>query len=1038
MSTFAGIEMGRQALNAFRLGMQTVGHNIANMGTEGYSRQRVDFSTVQPMNIQNVGQLGQGMKADEIIRIRDEFLDFQFRNNQTNLGYWEKINDLYNSIQNYISEPTSEGIRSAMNTFFTSMQTLQQSPEDTSARRNLVESANSLSDSLSNLINSLDTYNQSINLQIQQSVSDANDMLHDVAALNKEIYHAESLGQNANDLRDKRDVIVDKLSKMMDITYSEPIEKNNINGEFFLTLNGRVLVQGDKVRELKAHAFQWDNQVYYDVQVAQNEFDIIDNCSVADVLATGNEGTYQLTVDRVANGVSWTVGGGDAHCLETRSVQTSYFQDGIILDENSDRTISRKLSFRTLIEPENSDDEDLAGQPVILNIQIDWDEDSEVWQLRAKKNNGEEIIEDYSSDETLTVSDLETFIADAIDSDTDFSQLHVEAVTNDDDDNAALKFWVENEVPLEFTDYSGMLGALSTVQTELTDVNMRNRPMTESDSLNISGSFRIQVGTQGTRVTSNIFRESSATGLESGVILGSGNAGDKHTFRIGVADSQVDISATWNDSTKQWVLSSDLGNPPQSIAINSDDDDEDAEGVLTVEDVTNFINETIKYAAQNGSNSLALNGISATAGPTNGTKVQFYIESKTNNLISISDVQGNLAEKMGIVNKNPVITIDVNESDSLITIRNKINEKYQEELGLNAPEQWVHASIVQDSDQSYYLTIASDVAGEAQRITLMGAEDGNMQVLRRLGLTSNELIKRDEDTGVNIYREISAIPSGGVAQDASFTLNGVRYLSSENMFNTAKRVPAVGGTDYSASTLSEIADGMWLNLKNAGIATITVKHHVRDGSIKALEESRDYTIPEIKSELDLMAYDLINNINAYNYSGYGIASRINTTGTAFFNNSGFKANAAETLSVNEQLISDNALIGAAMGLKNANGIASSGISGGSGDGTNASRMNNLNWSKISLDGTTTIGGIYDSMLSQIGSNAAHATLMYSTEATVSEQIDAERQSISGVNIDEELMSMVILNRAFGAMSRYITAMDEMLNTLINGFGLVGR
>ena len=64
--------------------------------------------------------------------------------------------------------------------------------------------------------------------------------------------------------------------------------------------------------------------------------------------------------------------------------------------------------------------------------------------------------------------------------------------------------------------------------------------------------------------------------------------------------------------------------------------------------------------------------------------------------------------------------------------------------------------------------------------------------------------------------------------------------------------------------------------------------------------------------------------------------------------------------------------------------------------------------------------------------------MYTTQATVSEQIDAQRQAVSGVNLDEELMNMVILNRAFGAMSRYVTAMDEMLNTIINGFGTVGR
>ena len=143
-STFGGLEMGKSALNAFRLGMQTVGHNISNMNTEGYSRQRVVFSTVTPEDIPHVGQLGQGMYASTIERIRDEFLDFQYRDNNATLGYWEKINDLYDSIQNYISEPNSSGIRSAMDTFFTNMQTLQQTPEDTSARRALVESATSV------------------------------------------------------------------------------------------------------------------------------------------------------------------------------------------------------------------------------------------------------------------------------------------------------------------------------------------------------------------------------------------------------------------------------------------------------------------------------------------------------------------------------------------------------------------------------------------------------------------------------------------------------------------------------------------------------------------------------------------------------------------------------------------------------------------------------------------------------------------------------------------------------------------------------
>ena len=1023
-STFGGLEMGKSALNAFRLGMQTVGHNISNMNTEGYSRQRVVFSTVTPEDIAHVGQLGQGMYASTIERIRDEFLDFQYRDSQANLGYWEKINDLYDSIQNYIAEPTSSGVRAAMDTFFTNMQTLQRSPEDTSARRAVVESANSVGEMLSNLISNFNTYNEAVNSQVQQSVAEANQMLYDLAALNQEIATAEALDQNANDLYDKRDVILDKLSKMMDIQYNEPLERDGVKGEFFLSVNGRVLVQGVHVRELKAHAFMWDNQVYYDVQVAENEFDIVDNIDVAEALATGPEGTHQLTVDRIANGVEWTAGGGNAHCLETRAILTSEFENGNILTENS-ADIPYKLSFRTLSL-------DSAGEetPSVLTIKIDKNEDG-TWKLRAELNgettdsNGDPLFTDgVSSSENLTVNELVDFINDAV------SASGVNLVAEVSGGGTSITFTADSNIyadsPVELTDYAGMLGTLSEAKAELTDVNMRVEPIEVTDALNISGSFRIQVGTQGTRVTSNVFRQTAD--LAEGEILAAGTAGERHTFRVGVSGDQVDFTVAWNNSTGKWILSSDLGNSTT------------AGETLTTKDLTDFMSATFKENAKR-SDTPSLANLYVRAEPSSNP-TQFYIESRENHLISISDVEGNLAEQLGIVNKNPVITIDVENTDSLVTIRNKINEKYQAEFGLTEPEQWVHASV-----DNGYLEISANVAGEAQRITLMGSEDGNMQVLRRLGLTQNQIITtnipdpEDSSTYLKSYREVVYIPDSGIAQDASFSLDGVRYLSSDNKFNFARRIPAVSGetsSRYSAKELSEVSEGLWLNLKSEGSAIIKVSHHIKGGSIKALEESRDEMIPNLKSELDELAYGLIKNINALQYSGYGVASDITTTGVAFFNNLSMQSGAADNLKVTDRVSKDPSLIGAAMGLKDENGKALKGVSAGAADGTNASRMNDLNFAKVLENGTMTISGIYDAMLSQIGTEASHANLMYQTQATVTQQIDGQRQAVSGVNLDEELMDMVILNRAFGAMSRYITTMDEMLNTIINGMGLVGR
>ena len=1009
-STFGGLEMGKSALNAFRLGMQTVGHNISNMNTEGYSRQRVNFATVTPEDIAHVGQLGQGMYASDIERIRDEFLDFQYRDNNATLGYWEKLNDLYDSIQNYIAEPNSSGVRAAMDTFFTNMQSVQQAPEDVAARRALVESAQSVGSMLSNLISNFDTYNETVNMQVKQAVDEANGMLHDLAALNKKITEAEALDQNANDLYDQRDLILDKLSKMMDISYNEPMEHNGVKGEFFLSVNGRVLVQGIHVRELKAHAFMWDNQVYYDVQVDENEFDIVADPNIAEALAVGPEGTYQLNVDRVANGLEWTTGGGNAHCLETSAALTSDFAEKIVLNSSS-ADIPYKLSFRVL---------DADDKPSVLNIKIDKDTDNSRWKLRAELNG--DALDDlttYTDSTDLTLEDLMDFINDAASSE----NIALEAQERG---NALLFVPTENS-SIEVTDYAGMLGTLTEIKRELPSVNMRTEPEKITDALNISGSFRIQVGTQGTRVTSNNFGANSGKNLEAGEILGEGTVGERHTFRIGVAGDQVDFTVSWNASTSKWVLSSDLGTSAT------------AGETLTVKDLTDFMSDTIINSTDVDAQALDSLGIT-TGKSSSGVVTQFYIESRDNHLLSISDVEGNLAEQLGIVNENPVITIDVENTDSLVTIRNKINEKYQEEFGLTSPEQWVHASV-----DKGYLEISANVAGEAQRITLMGSTDGNMQVLRRLGLTSNHKIVTDilddNDEKMISYREVAYIPDTGIAQDASFSLNGVHYLSSDNKFNLARRVPALTGDvgdRYSAKELTTVSDGLWLNLKEAGSTIITVRHHIQDGTIKGLEEARDEMIPNLKSELDELAYGLINSINAYQYSGYGVSGDITTTGVAFFNPLGTKAGAAQRLSVNEKVSADPSLIGAAMGAKDENGLALKGISGGSGDGTNASRMNNLNFAKVLENGTMTIAGVYDAMLSQIGTEAGHTKLMYTTQATVSEQIDGQRQAVSGVNLDEELMNMVILNRAFGAMSRYISTMDEMLNTIINGMGLVGR
>lgn len=884
LNSFFGLEMGKRALNAFRRGIEVAGHNVSNVKTEGYSRQRVNLSTTDPytdpglMRPGTPGQIGTGVKIDEIVRIRDAFLDFQYRSELSDLGYWSKVNSMYETLQLYISEPDGKGIRAAFDTFWSSLQGLQKSPESTAARESVVQAAKSLGLLVDTVVSGYDEYASMVNSEVKSSVDQVNSLLHQVASLNKQIYALQALDQNPNDLLDKRDLLLDKLTQMIDIDIQEPFKNGDITGEFFITLNGKALVQGDKVREVVAHAFQWEGKTYYDVQVKENEFDIVEDCTVALALATGPEGVHQLNVDRLANGLEWTVGGEDPYCL------------------NPDGTVKLNPS----------------GDPVY----------------------------------------------------------------------------------------------------------MRLHPMTTTEALGLLGSFRIQVGSQGTQVASKIFSNSSNPDLNPGDILGAGKPGDTYTFRIGAGDYEANVTVAWNETNQTWDMTSDVFVPGTAAVPSATDH-------LTVSDLSNFL-KTV----------LPSDGDDAFTVKTGTPPTQFSIASNNNYLMTISDVYGDLAAQMNMVGTNPVVTIDVEETDSLETIRNKINEKYQEAYGLTNPEQWVHASLQQAPDQSWYLSIASDVAGEAQRITIMGDEDGSNQILRRLGLVKTVQIGTT-GAGDPVYREVTAYSQ--IAEDASFTFDGVRYLSADNKFEKARRVPAgTNRNDYSAKTLDTVSEGIWLELKGIGRTAITVRHHVKGGSIKALEEIRDGFLPQLKGELNEMIWSLVNNFNAYQYSGYGIGDNINTTGVAFFDPIGFKSRAASLLEVFDPLEYDVSLIGAAMGKLDGDGKAIYGKSAGSGSGLNAARMAGMKEAKLLDSNSASFGDFYEAYLAKIGSDAGRAALMYKAQKSLTEQIDMQRQAVMGVNIDEEMLDIMMFNQAFNAMSRYVTTIDEMLDRIINGFGLVGR
>ena len=246
-STFMGLETAKRSLFAHQTALQTTGHNIANANTKGYTRQIVNFVAAAPMeapgmqNSTSPGQLGQSVEFDYIKRVRESFLDHQYYNENKSYGEWSVRKDALAKLEAIINEPSDTGIRTVIENFWNAWQTLSKEPENVTARAALKESALAMSDAFNHTARQLADLQRDIGENIEVRVTQANTILTQVARLNYEIYRIEGLGDNANDLRDQRDLLVDELSGMINITVTET------NSAYNIQMGGVALVNGNEV-----------------------------------------------------------------------------------------------------------------------------------------------------------------------------------------------------------------------------------------------------------------------------------------------------------------------------------------------------------------------------------------------------------------------------------------------------------------------------------------------------------------------------------------------------------------------------------------------------------------------------------------------------------------------------------------------------------------------------------------------------------------------------------------------------------------------
>lgn len=261
-NSFAGIEIGKRSLMAHSTQIHTAGHNIANADTEGYSRQRVILKSFEPIYRPDLeramvpGQIGQGAEVESIKRIRDELLESRIVEQKNVESYWETRDKYYSMIESVYNEPNDVSVRTNMDAFWQGWQELSAYPESDAARQAIVIRGQTLASSVRQQYKSLRGIGDQINGDIEAVVKQVNDLSRQIASVNGEIVRSKGLGDNPNDLMDRRDLLVGKLSSLINVTVTQMDPD-----EFMVHTDGQIIVQGSLARQIETVG-QIDNNGY--------------------------------------------------------------------------------------------------------------------------------------------------------------------------------------------------------------------------------------------------------------------------------------------------------------------------------------------------------------------------------------------------------------------------------------------------------------------------------------------------------------------------------------------------------------------------------------------------------------------------------------------------------------------------------------------------------------------------------------------------------------------------------------------------------
>ena len=242
------LNIGVSGLLANQAALKTVGHNISNADSPGYSRQSVVQSTTTPQ-FSGAGFAGTGVQVDAVRRVVDEFAIAQIRLDSSAYNELQTFTDNIDQIDSLLADTTT-GLAPGIQSFFAALNSASDDPTSVPIRQLVISEAEGLVQRFSTVQNRLEQQNDTLNQQLATTASEISSLARGIADINKSIVAATGRGQGSdpNDLLDRRDELLRRLSELVSVNV---IEKERNAVDIFIG-NGQGLVVGDRASELRA------------------------------------------------------------------------------------------------------------------------------------------------------------------------------------------------------------------------------------------------------------------------------------------------------------------------------------------------------------------------------------------------------------------------------------------------------------------------------------------------------------------------------------------------------------------------------------------------------------------------------------------------------------------------------------------------------------------------------------------------------------------------------------------------------------------